>query len=163
MKKLIVITLLLNSVLTFAQDNHLVKVLLDGKPAVLNTKTGETEYINDLNYNSAKISENNSDIINTHVVEKGDTLYAISKKYGVSIPHIKSVNNLKSNVLSVNQVLKIGYAVSARVKDGGLWTVVKGDTLYAISKKTGVSISKIKALNNLENNIIVIDQKLLLK
>jgi len=43
----------------------------------------------------------------THRVSKGDTLYAISKRYNVSIDQIKQVNNLKTNSLSIGQTLLI--------------------------------------------------------
>lgn len=162
MKKLTILVLLLNVFFSYAQDNHLVKVLLDGKPAILNTKTGNTEYINSLKADNINISENNSDIIDSHIVKKGETLYAISNTYGVSVPHIKAINNIQTNTLSVGQVIKIGYAVSAKVKDNSFWTVAKGDTLYSISKQTGHSISKLKSINNLDSNLIVVGQKLFL-
>lgn len=43
----------------------------------------------------------------THRVVSGDTLYNISKRYGVSIEDIKTLNNLRDNTISLNQVLKI--------------------------------------------------------
>ncbi|MCB0503332.1 MAG: LysM peptidoglycan-binding domain-containing protein, partial [Bacteroidetes bacterium] len=42
-----------------------------------------------------------------HKVVKGETLYAISKKYEVSIADIKKWNNLTSNDISIGQVLQI--------------------------------------------------------
>jgi LysM repeat protein len=42
-----------------------------------------------------------------HVVVKGQSLYSISKTYGVSIAEIKSVNKLTSDQLSINQKLWI--------------------------------------------------------
>ena len=42
-----------------------------------------------------------------HTVRKGDTLYAISRKYKVSVEAIKEWNNLKSNTLEVGQELII--------------------------------------------------------
>ena len=47
------------------------------------------------------------DSSNTYIVQKGDSLYSISKKFGVSIDSIKSKNSLKSNLLSVGQKLII--------------------------------------------------------
>ncbi|MDP2172489.1 MAG: LysM peptidoglycan-binding domain-containing protein [Candidatus Cloacimonadaceae bacterium] len=43
----------------------------------------------------------------THTVKKGDTLYALSKKYGVSIDQIKKLNNMQRDNLALNQRLKI--------------------------------------------------------
>lgn len=42
-----------------------------------------------------------------HIVSKGETLYSISKKYGVSVDEIKNWNNLNSNAISVGQELII--------------------------------------------------------
>ena len=43
----------------------------------------------------------------THTVQKGDTLYSISKRYNISIEQIKSSNRLNSNTLSIGQILII--------------------------------------------------------
>jgi len=170
MKKLIALTLLFTSFTTFAQD-HLVRIELDGKPAILNTKTGETTLSNGKMLNAevssysntnSSVNTNDIDLIATHVVQKGETLYSISKKYQISMSQIKAINNLKSNILGVNQELRIGYLNTAEINDSS-WTVVKGDTLYSISKQTGVSISQIKSLNNLDSNLILVGQKLSIK
>ena len=44
-----------------------------------------------------------------HVVEKGETLYSISKKYEVSIEKIKELNNITNNSISMlhNQWVKL--------------------------------------------------------
>ena len=42
----------------------------------------------------------------------------------------------------------------------GTYTVVKGDTLYSIAGRYGISVNELKALNNLSNNIISIGQQL---
>lgn len=43
----------------------------------------------------------------THVVEKGETLYAISRKYAISVDEIRRLNNLNDNIISIGQVLNI--------------------------------------------------------
>ncbi|SHH02940.1 flagellum-specific peptidoglycan hydrolase FlgJ [Winogradskyella wandonensis] len=42
-----------------------------------------------------------------HTIVKGDTLYSLSRKYGIPVEEIKRKNNLKSNNLSIGQILKI--------------------------------------------------------
>lgn len=42
-----------------------------------------------------------------HEVQAGDTLYAISRKYGVAVDSIKALNNLNDNAISVGQKLRI--------------------------------------------------------
>jgi flagellum-specific peptidoglycan hydrolase FlgJ len=44
---------------------------------------------------------------NSHQVEKGDTLYSISKKYNTSVEDIKRNNNLTDNSIAIGQNLKI--------------------------------------------------------
>ena len=46
----------------------------------------------------------------THRVEKGDTLYGISKRYDISVDEIRRLNNLNDNVISIGQVLNIRVA-----------------------------------------------------
>ncbi len=43
----------------------------------------------------------------TYTVQKGDSLYSISKKFNTTVDNIKKKNNLTLNVLSIGQVLKI--------------------------------------------------------
>lgn len=89
----------------------------------------------------------------TYQVKKGDTLYNISKRSGVSINNIKKYNQLKSNTITIKQKL---YLVPTH-------TVKKGETLYRISKNNNISVNKLKTLNGLTNNTIKIGQKLILK
>ncbi len=42
-----------------------------------------------------------------HKVRKGDTLYSLSKKYGVTVDNLLKINNLSSSKLSIDQKLKI--------------------------------------------------------
>lgn len=43
----------------------------------------------------------------THTVKRGDTLYAISKRYDISVDELRRLNNLNDNIISVGQVLNI--------------------------------------------------------
>lgn len=90
----------------------------------------------------------------TYTVIKGDTLWAISQKFGVSVDQIKKLNGLTSNVLSIGQVLKIKEDPTIT------YTVVKGDTLWGISKKFETSVDKIKQFNNLKTDVLSIGQVL---
>lgn len=181
MKKTILAILSVVSISAFAQ-NTVVDVIMDGKPAKLNTETGvftftkgvpesytKTPIKTDASVsiattkenNKASVSKTNTDKI--HTVSQGETLYSISKKYGISMAQIKSLNALKSNVLSIDQQLKIGYNTSAELKGSSVYTVLKGDTLYSIAKKHNLSVQELKALNGLENNTISIGQSLIIK
>ncbi|MBD8070497.1 peptidoglycan endopeptidase [Bacillus sp. PS06] len=43
----------------------------------------------------------------TYKVQAGDSLYAIAKRYNMSVSNLKSLNNLQSDTLSIGQVLKV--------------------------------------------------------
>ncbi len=45
--------------------------------------------------------------IKIYTVKNGDTLWSIAKSNGISVDELKSANNLKSNLLSLNQELII--------------------------------------------------------
>lgn len=59
-------------------------------------------------FNSSTSEKENSDSVQEHIVQAGDTLYAISKKYNLSVDKIRSLNGLDGNNLSIGQVLLIG-------------------------------------------------------
>lgn len=105
-----------------------------------------------------KIPDNKTNS-NEYVVKSGDSLYSISRKYGVSVDELMSVNNLKSTVLSVGQVLKIPN--SGEVTNV-IYTVKKGDSLWSIAKNNKTTVDAIVKLNNLSNANLSIGQKLLL-
>lgn len=165
MKKIILVLICLISFSSFSQEN-IVDIIMDGKPAKLNTVTGVFTFTNGVpsGYSAAK-DISNSKILDgdIHIVSQGETLYAIAKKYQLSITQIKRLNNLETNILSVNQKLKVGYNTPSQIKDAFVYRVKKGETLYSIARAVNVSVSELKQLNNLDNNIINIDQELKLK
>ena len=55
---------------------------------------------------SKRKKEKPSDV-KTHTVEKGDTLYSISKKFDVSVDALKRYNGLNSNAINIGQVLYV--------------------------------------------------------
>ncbi len=98
--------------------------------------------------------ENIDDDYIIYIVNKGDTLYSIANKYGVTVDSIKQTNNLTNNILSIGQTLKI----PSKTNNNIMYTVKKGDTLYSIANKYGVTVDYIKQANNLTNNTLSIGQ-----
>ena len=119
----------------------------------------------------------------TYKVEKGDTLYSISRKYQITVAELRAANNLSENdVIKAEQKLKIPSAdissAAALATDNKAttspsganlsaatptknYTVVKGDTLYSIAKKNSMTLAELMALNNLDNSsVIKVGQKL---
>lgn len=96
-----------------------------------------------------------------YTVKPGDSLYHISKRFGVSIEAIKEANGLKGPLIKPNQVLLI--PTLRDVSEETLsYTVKPGDSLYQISKSTGCSIDEIKRFNRLQSLHLKIGQTLLL-
>ena len=91
-----------------------------------------------------------------YIVEKGDSLWSISKKFGVTVAELKKLNNLTSNLLSVGQLLKI----PTKETSEDYYVVKSGDTLYSIAKKYNTTVDEIKKLNNLTSNTLTINQQL---
>ncbi len=130
--------------------------------------------------NRAVIDKKNDDINNNisqaenaepivYTVKAGDNLWNISRKHGVSVEVITSVNNLKDkDILSLGQKLEIpaiGGGVSKSNQKQGptiiTYTVVKGDTLWSISQRYDVKMNSIISTNNLkEISRLSIGQKL---
>jgi spore germination protein YaaH len=52
------------------------------------------------------IDEQTNDL-NTYIVKAGDTLWGISKQFGISVEEIKRINNLASDTIFVGQTLKL--------------------------------------------------------
>ncbi|MFN3907824.1 MAG: glucosaminidase domain-containing protein [Flavobacterium sp.] len=52
-------------------------------------------------------SSNETTSIKTHRVEKGDTLYSLSRKYQMTLEELKKMNNLNDNNISIGQILKV--------------------------------------------------------
>ena len=113
----------------------------------------------------------------TYKVEKGDTLYSISRKYQITVAELRTANNLSENdVIKAGQKLiipdaDIGTAAalsstktaSSTAPAGKTieYVVAKGDTLYGIARKNGMSVADLMAINNLDSSAVIkIGQKL---
>jgi len=93
-----------------------------------------------------------------YTVQRGDTLYSISKKFNISINKLKELNNLESNTILPGQKLIIKEPTTP--PQPTTYKVQKGDTLYSISQKFNTTIDEIKRLNNISSNNIYINQEL---
>ena len=92
-----------------------------------------------------------------YIVKKGDSLWSIAKKYGLSVDELKNLNNLNNNMLSVGQILKISGEPS---NNNDIYIVKKGDSLYSIASRFGISVSDLRNYNNLTSNNLSVGQQL---
>lgn len=91
----------------------------------------------------------------TYIVERGDTLYGISKQFGVSVQSIKNANNITSDSITIGQVLKIPTTESTL-----LYIVQPGDSLYSLAIRYNTTVQSLIELNNLKGNIISVGQEI---
>jgi peptidoglycan DL-endopeptidase LytE len=107
----------------------------------------------------------------TYSVHTGDTLSRIATKYGVTLNALKAANHLTGNHIRVHQTLTIPLKKNDRtVKSKSasplrqeFYTVSQGDTLAEIARKTGVSVSELRELNQIRGSFLKIGQELALK
>ncbi|MFN2292150.1 MAG: LysM peptidoglycan-binding domain-containing protein [Anaerolineae bacterium] len=102
----------------------------------------------------------------TYVVRRGDTLYSIARRFGVSLATLIQLNHIANpSLIYVGQRLTIpgcGSVPPPPPAPIGFWyTVRAGDTLYSIACRFGVSVWSIVAANHIANpNIIYVGQRL---
>ena len=115
-----------------------------------------------------------------YVVRTGDSLWSISRRYGVSIYKIKRMNSLRSNRLRRGQRLKLpdissSIAISAQADNDGsafsednsdsrtiVHVVRRGETLWSIAQRYGTSIRDLKIYNKLHRNRIIPGRRLVI-
>lgn len=120
-----------------------------------------------------------------HTVEPGQTLFAISRMYDVTIAEIQSWNNLEGTQLSEGQELTIfqasGTTAPAEPQSGQItdeqpresivrdrgdtrgttyYTVRSGDTLTRIARLHDMTVDQLRDLNNLQSDMLSIGQRL---
>lgn len=121
---------------------------------------------------SLKPASNNT----IHKVAAGETMYSISRSYGVTVDDLRKWNNLSDNSLSIGQELIVRKAPTAVVKTeqqvsnpntdekaqpvpaSGLHTVASKETLFSIARLYGLTVGQIKSWNMLESDELKVGQ-----
>ena len=91
----------------------------------------------------------------TYTVKSGDSLWSIARKYNTTPSELMAYNNLKTNLLSIGQVLRIPSNNSSNT-----YTVKSGDSLWSIANRYNTTVDAIKIKNNLTSNILSVGQVL---
>jgi membrane-bound lytic murein transglycosylase D len=93
-----------------------------------------------------------------HVVKRGDTLYGVARRYGVSVPELAAANGMSSkSQLTAGARLEIPGGSGGGASSGGsakestrmTYQVRSGDTLSEIADKFNVSVTQLKSWNRL--------------
>ncbi len=87
----------------------------------------------------------------TYKVRKGDNLWQIARQFAVTTKQIKRENGLKSNNLSIGQILTIssGKKGPIRVQGKTIYQVKSGDSPFLIAQKHNMSLNRFLTLNRL--------------
>jgi LysM repeat protein len=109
-----------------------------------------------------------------HVVSAKETMFSISKAYGVTVDEIRQWNNLSDNALSIGQELVIkrrnsildGEAPTTRTindtqQQKGLHTVEPKETMYSIARLYNITVDQLREWNKIEGNELKIGQSLI--
>lgn len=98
----------------------------------------------------------------THIVEKGETLYSLARKYEITITELAEINHFSPDThIKIGQKLIIpGKNTLQQTEKPIVHVVMKGETLYGIAAQYKITVEKIIKDNNLKNDTIYVGQKL---
>lgn len=89
-----------------------------------------------------------------HNVQQGETLSEISKQYSMTIEELKRLNNLSSDIIFANDIIKV-------IDEKDFYTIQQGDKLYKIAEAYNVAMEQLVKWNNILNpNLIFAGEKL---
>lgn len=97
----------------------------------------------------------------TYVVQRGDTLSAIARRFDTTVAALMQVNHLTSTTIYVGQRLTISVASDPN-QPLIYHTVQRGDTLSSIGRRYNVAVAAIRATNGLTSDRIYVGQRLLI-
>jgi len=100
----------------------------------------------------------------THVVQPGENLFRISLHYGMTYQAVAAANGIiNPNVITVGQRLIIPAEESAPTAPTGTHVVQRGENLFRIALKHGVTVEAIAVANDISNvNLIYPGQRLVI-
>lgn len=89
-----------------------------------------------------------------YVVARGDSLFGISRRFGVSLDQLQAWNDLTGSGIVARQRLRLSADApsSSIVNATQTHTVQRGDTAFGIAKRYGISLDALARLNSLDSN-----------
>ncbi|MFZ9754609.1 MAG: LysM peptidoglycan-binding domain-containing protein [Bacteroidia bacterium] len=109
-------------------------------------------------------SSNGSRLVSEHRVQAGETLFAISRLYSISVADLMNFNHLDANgQIRVGQILRLTAQPSESANQSPsqrLYFVKPGDTLFRIAQIHGVTVEQIKVQNQLNSSAIQVGDRL---
>ena len=113
------------------------------------------------------ITDNKNDMAFFHVVQKGETLFSIAKKYNVRIEGIMEINHLHNEEISTGTRLIINPNQPAINENEeavvpGYHMVKQDETLYSIARKYNTTVIELRALNELTSDTLRVGDELVI-
>lgn len=135
------------------------------KPVFVEKKTEEKNEVQIEEKNKEyRIDKKQLDNVEYHVVQKGETLFAIARKYGKSVEQLKQLNHLSDFGLKEGQKIIVNQNFKEKEPDTKTTDfyheVQKGETLFSIAKKYNMTVDELKKLNNLGDSPISVGMRL---
>jgi murein DD-endopeptidase MepM/ murein hydrolase activator NlpD len=93
-----------------------------------------------------------------HILQKGETIYSVARSYGVSPAAVLAINGLSeadARTVQAGYRLRIPAASGAAGNPYGEYRVSKGDTLYSIARRYGVSLTELLDMNGFSPNYLI--------
>lgn len=87
----------------------------------------------------------------SYIVKKGDTLYSIANAFKTSVEELKKLNKLDSNNLYIGQILTVPNNDPSNQNSYDEYIVVRGDSLWSIANKYGITVDELIKINSLSN------------
>jgi len=98
-------------------------------------------------FGSALVHAQNNGKYLYHTVEQGETLFGISREYGIQIAEIKDLNPELGSDLKLGQILLIPSIQREKIDTARIYTVKKGDTWYGIARSLEISVEQLQTNN----------------
>lgn len=99
-----------------------------------------------------------------HKVGEKETLYGISRRYGVTVNQVLEFNKTADAGLEIGQILKVPYVPRPKTPKGAtVHKVTEKETLFSISRQYNVTIDELKQWNSLSDNSLSVGQELVIK
>lgn len=114
---------------------------------------------------SLRLETVNGQTFIVHLVGDKETLFGLSKRYGVTVARILEFNPTADGGIEAGQLLKVPYVPKGRVQtaEGTIHKVQPKETLFSISRMYGVTVDDLKSWNNLRDNALNVGQDILIK
>lgn len=128
----------------------------------LNSSQQRTDYVTLVSQSNSEINNDTTEANSSdfHLVKKGETLYALSKRFNTTLGELMLANDLETTLIKEGETLRVRNFESDNKVAETVWIVSKGDTLYNIAKRNNTTVEDLKTLNDLSDNLIKVGQKL---